>query len=79
MADALEEAGCQSNNKCPTCKGECVIRQEHPWGDTYAIEILTCYDCEGFGYVPHPLISHLRSSNSHYRGCWAIDSLIKNF
>ncbi len=27
-------------------------------------------------YPPHPLIAHLRSPGPHWRGCWAIDTLL---
>lgn len=76
LADALEEAGCLSDRKCPTCKGECVIRQEHPWGDTYAVETLTCHDCEGNGREPHPVIAHLRSPRPHWKNCHVIRSIL---
>jgi hypothetical protein len=35
-----------------------------------------CEDCQGQGYLSHPLLAHLRSPGPHVRGCWAIDLLL---
>jgi hypothetical protein len=75
LADALEEAGCVGR-KCRTCAGTGVISQEHPFGDTWAVERLTCHACEGSGRWPHPLLAHLRASGPHVRGCWALDLVL---
>ncbi|TMJ00833.1 MAG: hypothetical protein E6G97_18030 [Alphaproteobacteria bacterium] len=75
LADALEEAGCVGK-RCRTCVGTGVISQEHPFGDTWAVERLTCYDCAGIGRWPHPLLEHLRSPGPHVRGCWALDLVL---
>lgn len=76
LADALEEAGCPDGGPCPTCGGGGTTSQDHPWGDTYATELLTCNHCEGSGRLPHPVLEHLRIAVTHCRGCWALDLLL---
>lgn len=71
LADALEEGGCCAI--CKTCGGTGQISQEHPWGDTFVTEYLTCHDCLGEKFVPHPVVAHLRTPGPHVRGCWALD------
>ncbi len=37
--------------ECPTCEGSGNHYEEHPFGDTYARETLTCPDCMGTGVM----------------------------
>lgn len=80
LSDALEDAGCPVGVQvCYLCNGTGIYQQEHPWGDTYAVETLTCHACQGerTRAAPHPLLAHLRSSGPHWRGCWAVDLLLE--
>ena len=80
LSDALEDAGCPVGVQvCYLCNSTGIYQQEHPWGDTYAVETLTCHACQGerTGAVPHPLLAHLRSPGPHWRGCWAVDLLLE--
>lgn len=71
LADALEEGGCP-DVPCELCDGSGVLTQEHPFGDTFVTEVLSCYACEASGRVPRPLIYHLRwEDRLHVPGCWA--------
>ncbi len=78
LADALEDAGCANEDilrhcrgqkeRCPRCLGSGVFKQVHPWGDTFAAEIVSC-DCRT-GWVP------LRDPGPHVRGCWVLDLML---
>jgi hypothetical protein len=75
VADALEEAGCDTQRKeqCPRCDG---MRGYNEMGPNTFWQ--TCRRCEGVGYLvtPYPLLAHLRSPGPHVRGCWALDLLL---
>lgn len=65
IADALEDAGCDSSIclQCETVKGV---------GGT----LLSCNHCGGIGRILHPIVAHLRSPGPHVRGCWVLDALL---
>lgn len=72
LSDALEEAGCPMEEKCPACGGE-----KGHWSPA---EInphwLECRTCDGSGNIPHPLLAHLRGKGPHVRGCHALDAIL---
>jgi hypothetical protein len=72
LADALEDGGLPEE-PCPECAGTGEFTQEHPFGDTFVEEVLSCHCCEGRGKIPHRLVRHLRDHRHHVRGCWAVD------
>lgn len=84
LADALEEAGCVGK-RCPHCNGtgKRTVRTKNAAlssingysPSTVYDEWRECNQCRS-GVIPHPLLEHLRSSNQHYRGCWAIDLIL---
>lgn len=74
LADALLDAGCENEDilrhfkpQCPSCKGSGLYGQEHPFGDTWVTEWLTCHDCEGQGWY---------LNSNHVRGCWVVDLIL---
>jgi hypothetical protein len=73
MADALEEAGCPTEEKCSKCQGD-------GWrmlgNSPYSAETVNCGTCHGTSRIPSPLLAHLRSPGPHARGCWALDLLL---
>ena len=71
VADALEEAGCEPA-VCWACNGS---KRQWETGAGFDYEI-TCRGCGGTGYEPEHLLTHLRSSGPHYRGCWALDLIL---
>lgn len=77
LADSLEEAGCVGES-CSKCGGDGwrfdippVLAVDYPLNRKKQ-----CEDCQGQGYLSHPLLAHLRSPGPHVRGCWAIDLLL---
>jgi len=72
LADALEEAGCEGEAACPSCRGviPAGARELHDHG------LLWCVNCEDVGRIPHPLLAHLRGPEPHARGCWAVDLVL---
>lgn len=77
LADALEEAGCLADEEtdCPKCKGDglVVVPASARVGKK-------CRKCKGGKtvHVPSPLLTHLRFSGPHVRGCWALDLVLGN-
>lgn len=72
LADALEEAGCPPDEKCPACygSGRTIWQADTPRPDTpHAL-------CGGTGRLPNPLLAHLRGPGPHARGCWALDLVL---
>jgi hypothetical protein len=67
LSDALEEAGAQAT-ACGRCGGDGTVERESYTGNA-------CPKCLGAGRVDNPLVAHLRSSEIHVRGCWAVDLL----
>lgn len=79
LADALEEAGC-AGEECPRCRGtgelscpKCSGEGCSPYGVGANGRCTAGDPCPG--WLPHPLLAHLRSPGPHVRGCWAIDLL----
>jgi hypothetical protein len=72
LSDALEEAGCAQDQKCPACKGD------GQWRFTGAHDCLDgdCPGCAGTGRVPNALLTHLRDPGPHVRGCHVVDLLL---
>jgi hypothetical protein len=77
LADSLEEAGCVGES-CSKCGGDGwrfdippVLAVDYPLNRKEQ-----CEDCQGQGYLSHPLLAHLRSPGPHVRGCWAVDLLL---
>lgn len=69
LADALEEAGCSAEEKCPSCQGE--------KGHVVGVGVWqTCGPCRATGHVPNPLLQHLRGPGPHVRGCHVVDALL---
>ncbi len=81
LADALEDAGCPTEEDCPD--SEC--RGRGRWTDA-AGDFCSCSRCHGTGVVPHGLLCHLRNiipcrnlgqpAPKHYRGCHVLDLLL---
>lgn len=68
VADALEEAGCDTA-ECDECEGTgCGVDRE-PGCDC-------CFRCHGNRRVTHPLLAHLRAPGPHVRGCWVLDLIL---
>jgi hypothetical protein len=67
LSDALEDAGCDSEEDCQICIGG--VRMS-------AWEVYPCETCGGTGRVPTPLLAHLRGPGAHVRGCWVLDLLL---
>jgi len=67
LADALEEAGCDSEPCGPLCAVEHSGTRHTPD---------PCPRCGNSGRVPHPLLAHLRDPGPHVRGCWAVDAVL---
>src|SRR5262245_30406398 len=67
LADALEDAGCDSEEDCQICVGG--VRMSS-W------EVCQCETCGGAGRFPNPLLAHLRGPGPHVRGCWVVDLLL---
>jgi hypothetical protein len=72
LADCLMDHGCPEVIKCHLHrKGKGAghtgdgISEPTDWWE--------CDRCGGSDEFPHPLIEHLKSTEDHYRGCWAID------
>ncbi len=87
LADALEEAGCPAELTCPECRGRgmvssppgmeaLLLAEEGADASTLSGCWVVCPECREAKKVPHPLLAHLRSSNPHVRGCWAVDLLL---
>lgn len=76
VADALEESGCigHKENPCFPCGGHGYDMQAGPDRGPAP----KCSYCNGKGWRdwPHPIIEHLRSEGSHYRGMWSLDVLL---
>jgi len=74
LRDALMEAGCPAEAKCPRNYGEgdgvglpgWFIQERH----------YSCEACGRTGFVPYPIIAHLRENSPHVRGCWSLDLLL---
>lgn len=86
LADALEEAGCESETKQPVLMAQSCLQcgqRTRQAGEGYRPEARYCDPCariwvSGEHYLwpaPHPILAHLRSPGPHVRGCWAIDLL----
>jgi hypothetical protein len=91
LADALEEAGCESE-RCKECHGSgtynvevrnAAVSAANGYGAaTTYIEWRGCrrcggdYDRKGSGYVLHFTLAHLRSPGPHVRGCWVLDLIL---
>jgi hypothetical protein len=71
LADALEDAGCPSQEKCPRCAG---TPRGLPAGPGRGW--VTCPVCLGALRAPHHLLAHLRGPGPHVRGCWAVDLIL---
>jgi hypothetical protein len=74
LSDALEEAGCPTDEECARCSG-------HGWlGKIRHVAASKTRPCDApgcrTGRVPHRILDHLRSPGPHYRGCWAVDTII---
>lgn len=77
LSDAMEEAGTPQREECWECGGDGTVPEERPWGDTVAIERLTCQSCEGTGFMPHNFLAHLRRPGvRHWPGCYVVDLLL---
>ncbi len=84
LSDALEEAGCPTDEEC----GQCPVLEKAKvtsagYYDRDMVQEVIEHGkakkrcrCGGTGRIPHPILSHLRSSGQHVRGCWALDLLL---
>lgn len=68
-ADALTDAGCPADVRCPACEGAGRMVNG-------VFDPSNCLVCERRGRLPHPLLEHLRSPGPHVRGCWAVDLIL---
>ena len=77
LADALEEAGCPTDEQCPACPGLGYGVQPE-W--TQEIPLYWCGQCDQrTRCISNPLLAHLRSeglAGPHARGCWALDLIL---
>ncbi len=88
LADALEEAGCDSV-ECETCEidrksgqgttrlvlaGAVMINSGD--GSKKKLYLPDCRHCCGSGRRMNPILAHLRSPGPHVRGCWVVDLLL---
>lgn len=62
LADLLEEEGFPSHWPCEECQ---------PFGVRSR-----CPTCKGSGQVTNFVLDHLRSSCTHFKGCWALDAIL---
>lgn len=83
LSDALEEAGCEQEEcgECPVLR-KAKINSDGSYDRDMVEEVIEwgkakkqCR-CGGTGKVTHSILTHLRSPDSHYRGCWAIDLIL---
>lgn len=71
IADALEEAGC-GDLACRSCDGRGWLPGDMGCPACGATKPGTV----GTGRLPHPILTHLRNSGSHVRGCHVLDFLL---
>jgi hypothetical protein len=76
LADALEEAGLEAEEECPDCGGNGGWPLPGDRLDGSDDDWYTCQECRGRETLPNPLLSHLRSSSPHCRGCYVVDLIL---
>ncbi len=63
LADMLEDAGMQSEEKCQRCEGNGMLFDPSMWHRGYGLEGMKqiCTNCKGKGKLPNPILLHLRN------------------
>jgi len=79
LTDALKEEGIEGLEM--PCLRNCFeiygVRVYTESGRAYSSEAAKLCDCKhGKVYIESPVLTHLKTYPSHYRGCWAIDLLM---
>ncbi len=78
LSDMIEELG-GGGEKCPSCNGAGGESMDSggftPWGEPID-NCYVCAECMGNDILPSRILQHLRNSKPHYRGCWAVDSIL---
>lgn len=69
LADALEEDGYPVEEKCPNC-------QDGIAAPCAVSGFRECRICKGTGMIPSRFLAHLRGTEAHARGCWALDHVL---
>lgn len=73
VSDALEEAGHPAGEVCWKCGGEKRIAETRSsWAGWRPCPVCP----NACGYLPHPILAHLRLPGPHVRGCWALDLIL---